>query len=114
VIGGVAGLAILVGIYLFFARRRKRSRNAEDTWTGKPELHSESVPGPPKTLLEVDAESRPPQELEGDYYALADQQTHWGAAEMAANEVAAREMDVKSSGQELEVQPSSRPPAGNI
>jgi hypothetical protein len=114
VIGGVAGLAILVGIYLFFARRRKRSRNAEDTWTGKPELHAESVSGPPKTLLEVDGESRPPQELEGNYYTSGDQQTHWEAAELAANEAAAREMDVKSSSQELEVQPPSRPLAGNI
>lgn len=103
-----------MGIYLFFARRRKRSRNSEDTWAGKPELHAESVPGAPKILLEVDAESRPPQELEGDYYTSGDQRTHREAAELAANEVAAREMDVKSPGQELEVKSPSRPPAGGI
>ncbi|KAH6650814.1 hypothetical protein F5144DRAFT_557393 [Chaetomium tenue] len=114
VIGGVAGLAILVGIYLFFARRRKRSQNPEETWTGKPELDAESVPGPPKTPLEVDAEPRPPQELEGSYYTFGGQQTHWGAAELTANEVAAREMDVNSPGQELEAPSLSRPPAGNI
>ncbi|KAH6853707.1 hypothetical protein B0I37DRAFT_13735 [Chaetomium sp. MPI-CAGE-AT-0009] len=114
VIGGVAGLAILVGIYLFFARRRKRPQNPEETWSGKPELPAESAAGPPKTLQEIDAESRPRQELEGGYYIPGDQQTHWGAAELAANEVAAREMDVRSPGQEMEVQPPSRPSAGGI
>lgn len=113
-IGGVAGLAILMGIYSFFARRRKRSQNPEETWTGKPELHAEDVPRPPKTPLEVDAEPRPPQELEGSYYTFGGQQTHWGAAELTANEVAAQEMDVKSPGHELEAQSPSRPPAGNV
>ncbi|KAK3300324.1 uncharacterized protein B0H64DRAFT_369590 [Chaetomium fimeti] len=114
VIGGVAGLAILVGIYFFFARRRKRPHNVEETWSGKPELPAESAAGPPKTLLEVEAESRPPQELDGAQYTSGYQQTHGAPAELAANEVAAREMDVKSPGEELGAESLSRPPAGNI
>ncbi|KAK4038724.1 hypothetical protein C8A01DRAFT_37289 [Parachaetomium inaequale] len=101
VIGGVAALAVLVGLYLFFARRRKRARNrGEPEWAGKPELHADSLPGPAKPPVEVDGEPQPPQELEAGYYTTGAQHVS-PKAELAANEVAAEEMDVKTRVQEM-------------
>jgi hypothetical protein len=110
VIGGVAAVAILVGIYFFFARRRKRARNGGEPWAGKPELHADSLPGQAKTAVEVDGEPQPPQELEAGYY----DQHMSPKAELAANEVAAEEMDVKSHVQEMGPQTQSHLQAGRI
>jgi len=119
VIGGVAGLAALVGICLFLICRRKRRREQRENWTGKPELHAESLPGAPRPPEEVDAQPRPPQELEAGYaescqkgswwqhHVTDDQQARHRMAEMAANEVPAWEMDVKTQHQEMGVQAGS-------
>lgn len=102
VIGGVVALVALVGAYLFFVRRRKRSQtqNPDGTWTGKPELHGESRPGAPKPPQEVHAETRSLHELEAEGF-VPDQQGGYqqAMAEMAVNEVPAREMDAKTQHQ---------------
>jgi hypothetical protein len=66
----------------------------EDGWGRKPELHAESIPGLQKPPQEVDGAPRPPQELEADYW--------YYKMEMAANETAAAELDVRQSCQEME------------
>ncbi|KAK3301743.1 uncharacterized protein B0T15DRAFT_544495 [Chaetomium strumarium] len=116
VVGSIAGLAVLVGIYcylLFFFRRRKRrsrkSRNDDDDepYTGKPELHAESLPGAPRgPPKELDAMPRPPQELEvpTKYYAKPGRLPPCLIAEMPANEIPAREMDVKVQHSEMDVE----------
>jgi hypothetical protein len=112
VIGAIVVLVALAGAYIFFVRRRKQSRSEShensETWRGKPELHAESVPGLAKSLVEADGLPRPPQELEGEpfepysheigdqNYGAEDQHANPRRAEMAANEVAAGEMDVRA------------------
>jgi hypothetical protein len=124
VIGGVVVLVALVWAYIFFARRRKRSRGEKqknsETWTGKPELHAESVPGLAESRVEADGLPRPPQELEGEPfepywheigdqdYGTEGQHANPHRAEMAANEVAAGEMDVKGQAQEVDWQTQTK------
>ncbi|KAK4147677.1 uncharacterized protein C8A04DRAFT_24224 [Dichotomopilus funicola] len=111
VIGGVVGLAaIAAATYFLLRRRRCRKQNIidhdhpQETWDGKPELHADDLPGPPKPF-EVSGDSRLPQELDGSakYYGHQQRPSEgWGTAELAANETAAREMHVKSGSQEME------------
>ncbi|KAH6634348.1 hypothetical protein B0J18DRAFT_415936 [Chaetomium sp. MPI-SDFR-AT-0129] len=110
VIGGVVGLAaIAAATYFLLRRRRRRKQNIidhdhpQETWDGKPELHADDLPGPPKPF-EVSGDSRLPQELDGSakYYNQQRPSEGWGTAELAANETAAREMHVKSGSQEME------------
>jgi hypothetical protein len=72
----------------------------EDGWGRKPELHAESIPGAQKPPQEVDGSPRPPQELEGDY--------RYRKMEMAANETAVAELDVKQPCEEMEAQDPPR------
>jgi len=90
-----------IDIPLLF-RRQKHAQNWDQPWTGKPELHAESLPGVPGLPKEVDAEPRPPQELETKYVEPG-QQTHYQIAEMPVNEVPAQEMDVETPARELSV-----------
>jgi hypothetical protein len=87
VVSAIATLTTLVGIaYLFLCHRRRQPRRREEegeAWSAKPEL-------PPEGLSSVS-----PQELD------ADQQI----AQMAANEIAALELDVEVHHHEMDSEP---------
>jgi hypothetical protein len=116
-IGIVAGLAVLVGIYLIFRRNRKRAKKEQDVWTGKPELHAESLPNPPGPPQELDARPRSPQELATEGSGPRQEKgtepsdvtsEYRPVVEMAAKEVPALEMDVKGGYYEMEVKDKER------
>jgi hypothetical protein len=100
VVGGIAGLAVVV--CCLFRRRKRQHRNKpdEEPYAGKPELHADSLPGVPPAPApqELDAKPQSPKELGADGYRLGP------VAEMPANEVPAREMGVKAQYHEMDVE----------
>jgi hypothetical protein len=91
---GVASLITLVGLAYLFLRRRKQPRGQEEgeAWTGRPELHAEGL-----SIVS-------PQELGAEHYTQ-NRQAGRRMAQLAANEVAALEMDVEIHHHEMDVEP---------
>jgi hypothetical protein len=101
VLGAIALLAIVFGVYLYIRRRRRRlqKQGEAELCGGTAEVNTEGLPGVVEGPRELDVTGLP--EL------AADQRARGVVAEMGANEVAAREMDVDRQHQEMDASPIS-------